>query len=166
MDPLELQVSSDDNKAQAPRRKSSSKGGKLPSGLKLSFICLIISVLILLVVFGKFFSHSFCWNRFFLTQFLFSGFYMDHILFSFGFQEEQYAVVIDAGSTGSRVLCYKFHKNFSSECCFLSILLILKWVYVKWTCGPRRYIIDLLWHNKRRLISTCLLGVSRNWDHL
>lgn len=40
---------------------------------------------------------------------------MDHILFSFGFQEQQYAVVIDAGSTGSRVLCYKFHKNFSSK---------------------------------------------------
>lgn len=54
MDLSELQVSNDEGKAQGPRRKSSPKGGNLPSGLKLSFICLLISVLIILVVFGKF----------------------------------------------------------------------------------------------------------------
>lgn len=33
-----------------------------------------------------------------------------------GYSKTQYAVIIDAGSTGSRVLAYKFDRSFIGEC--------------------------------------------------
>lgn len=36
-----------------------------------------------------------------------------HIASMSGYTTPQYAVIIDAGSTGSRVLAYKFHRLFN-----------------------------------------------------
>lgn len=50
-----------------------------------------------------------------------SGFYadihpvIDTLATSLGYQNKQYVVVIDAGSTGSRVLAYEFHKAIYRE---------------------------------------------------
>lgn len=50
---------------------------------------------------------------------LFFGFYtdtyygiVDTIAGHFGYSDKQYAVVIDAGSTGSRVLAFEFHRAY------------------------------------------------------
>lgn len=37
---------------------------------------------------------------------------VDHLAKSLGYHEPVYAVVIDAGSTGSRVLAFSFHKAY------------------------------------------------------
>ncbi|XP_073823962.1 ectonucleoside triphosphate diphosphohydrolase NTPase isoform X1 [Musca autumnalis] len=97
-------LSSGDDKSASvttTRRKSPSSGnsgGGLPSGLKLSFFCLIISVCLLLVVFGLYIDTT----SPFLVQ----------LASKLGYNKNQYAVIIDAGSTGSRVLAYKFDRSF------------------------------------------------------
>lgn len=54
-----------------------------------------------------------------------SGFYvdmdplLDTLASTLGYQTKQYAVVVDAGSTGSRVLAYEFHKAVSRKCFIL-----------------------------------------------
>lgn len=37
---------------------------------------------------------------------------IDQIATKLGYQNKQFAVIIDAGSTGSRVLAYEFHKGY------------------------------------------------------
>lgn len=37
---------------------------------------------------------------------------VDGIAVSLGYKQQQYAVIIDAGSTGSRVIGYEFHKGY------------------------------------------------------
>ncbi|XP_055917344.1 nucleoside diphosphate phosphatase ENTPD5 isoform X1 [Eupeodes corollae] len=79
------------------RRKSSGPSGKATSNLKLSFLCLIVSAFLLLIVLGVYMdSMSPIFER---------------IASKFGYDKTQYAIIIDAGSTGSRVLAYKFHRS-------------------------------------------------------
>ncbi|XP_070133926.1 nucleoside diphosphate phosphatase ENTPD5 isoform X1 [Drosophila bipectinata] len=151
-----------------PRRKGSAspnggnggnRGGT--SGLKISFLCLIISVILLLFVFGVY-RYYYCNNTpaprvltkssdfptvtvpYFHVEPHFppppppstssphraalkkpttnpqtSGFvsenaspYLARLASKFGYSKVQYAAIIDAGSTGSRVLAYKFNRSF------------------------------------------------------
>lgn len=50
---------------------------------------------------------------------------LDNIALSLGLQKHVYAVVIDAGSTGSRVLAFTFHKSISGKhfCPVLCIII-------------------------------------------
>lgn len=50
---------------------------------------------------------------------------VERIASKFGYQNEQYAVIFDAGSTGSRVLAYKFHRSILGKL-FYSISLVNK----------------------------------------
>ncbi|KAH8283506.1 hypothetical protein KR018_004183 [Drosophila ironensis] len=155
-----------------PRRKASGspKGGtgngsSGPSGLKISFLCLIVSVILLIFVFGVY-RFYFCKDphptRPVLTRTSdfptvtvpymhvephfpapthqpsrdvvhgmkkpkpsaqteppAAGFvsenaspYLARLASKFGYSKVQYAAIIDAGSTGSRVLAYKFNRSF------------------------------------------------------
>ncbi|KAH8352106.1 hypothetical protein KR084_001979 [Drosophila pseudotakahashii] len=144
-----------------PRRKSSgspnasSGGNRGPSGLKISFLCLVISVILLLFVFGVY--HLYFASdpvpkvvltkssdfptvtvRYANVEPHFptpvrrvvtkkpitnadddAGFvsenaspYLARLASQFGYSKVQYAAIIDAGSTGSRVLAYKFNRSF------------------------------------------------------
>ncbi|XP_016981694.1 ectonucleoside triphosphate diphosphohydrolase 5 isoform X1 [Drosophila rhopaloa] len=148
-----------------PRRKSSgspnasSGGNRGPSGLKISFLCLVISVILLLFVFGVYHLYYVKDNvvskpvltkpsdfptvtvRYSDVEPHFSpsvrrvvtkkppttqppttddaGFvsenaspYLARLASKFGYSKVQYAAIIDAGSTGSRVLAYKFNRSF------------------------------------------------------
>lgn len=90
--------------------------------LLFSFICLLSCVFLLILFFGE------CAKWYWLTHSnatshsdKIAGFYadvhpiVDRIATTLGYQNKQYAVVIDAGSTGSRVLAYEFHKSLSSK---------------------------------------------------
>ncbi|XP_014087972.2 nucleoside diphosphate phosphatase ENTPD5 isoform X1 [Bactrocera oleae] len=84
------------------RRKSSSPNGGgskgLPRGLKLSFLCLVLSATFLLFFFGVYVDST--------SPFLV------RLASKLGYTRNQFAVIIDAGSTGSRVLAYKFDRSF------------------------------------------------------
>lgn len=41
--------------------------------------------------------------------------FVDKIATKLGYEGRQYAVIIDAGSTGSRVLAYTFHTGYSGR---------------------------------------------------
>lgn len=41
---------------------------------------------------------------------------VDNVAKTFGYNEPVHAVVIDAGSTGSRVLAFTFHKSYLGKC--------------------------------------------------
>ena len=45
--------------------------------------------------------------------------FLDKLSLTLGLQEHVYTVVIDAGSTGSRVLAFTFHRSLSGENLFL-----------------------------------------------
>ncbi|XP_016954947.1 ectonucleoside triphosphate diphosphohydrolase 5 isoform X1 [Drosophila biarmipes] len=147
-----------------PRRKSSgspsasSGASRGTSGLKISFLCLVISVILLLFVFGVYhlyyvrepipkvvltkpsdfptvtarYSHV---EPHFAPPVVVTkkphtkkpnadddvaaGFvsenaspYLARLASQFGYSKVQYAAIIDAGSTGSRVLAYKFNRSF------------------------------------------------------
>lgn len=103
------------------RRKSHSAA---PKGLKMSFFCLVISAVLLLILLGLFIKLL---NRIGNIITLFLVLYMDtmspifeQIASRFGYDNSQYAVIIDAGSTGSRVLGYKFHRSLIGN--YLNIL--------------------------------------------
>lgn len=70
------------------------------SSLQLSFLCLIVSISLLIVFFG-FYSDA-------LHP------VVDHISGHLGYHNKtkQFAVVIDAGSTGTRVLAFEFHLGY------------------------------------------------------
>lgn len=152
---------------QAHRRKSSGSSsngrGRVPSGLKISFLCLIISVVLLLFVFGVYrfyyckssiptlptvtktsefptvtvpfhesphmdMDHRLHQPRTTTAKPLTThrnnhhddaGFisdnaspYLARLASKLGYSKVQYAAIIDAGSTGSRVLAYKFNRSF------------------------------------------------------
>jgi len=45
---------------------------------------------------------------------------IDGIAGQLGYHEKEYAVVIDAGSTGSRVLAYEFHRGYLGNLTFFT----------------------------------------------
>ncbi|XP_036321845.1 ectonucleoside triphosphate diphosphohydrolase 5 isoform X1 [Rhagoletis pomonella] len=84
------------NRRKSSSPSSASKG--LPRGLKLSFLCLVLSATLLLVFFGVYMDST--------SPFLV------RLASKLGYTRNQFAVIIDAGSTGSRVLAYKFDRSF------------------------------------------------------
>uniref|UniRef100_A0A6E8VZE2 Nucleoside phosphatase n=1 Tax=Anopheles coluzzii TaxID=1518534 RepID=A0A6E8VZE2_ANOCL len=95
-----LQQQDSSERTQPPagsRRKGGSKGGGGPGGsnLRFSFICLVVSASLLIFLLGAY-TDSF-------------HPIIDGIAGRLGYHEKIYAVVIDAGSTGSRVLAFEFH---------------------------------------------------------
>ncbi|XP_020715184.1 ectonucleoside triphosphate diphosphohydrolase 5 isoform X2 [Ceratitis capitata] len=97
-------LSTNDDKADGAvpnRRKpaSSNDGSKsFPRGLKLTFLCLVLSATFLLLLFGVYTDAT---SPFFVR-----------LASRLGYTRNQFAVIIDAGSTGSRVLAYKFDRSF------------------------------------------------------
>ncbi|XP_055684163.1 ectonucleoside triphosphate diphosphohydrolase 5 isoform X2 [Lutzomyia longipalpis] len=83
-----------ENERPMPRRKAS----KQQNDLQFSFICLLLCVIILIFFLGMY-TDSF-------------HPIIDGIAVQLGYQEKQYAVILDAGSTGSRVLAYEFHRGY------------------------------------------------------
>lgn len=47
-----------------------------------------------------------------------------------GYSRPQYAVIIDAGSTGTRVLAYKFHRAISGNSLLFAILHIVSYLTI------------------------------------
>uniref|UniRef100_A0A1A9ZJB7 Ectonucleoside triphosphate diphosphohydrolase 5 n=1 Tax=Glossina pallidipes TaxID=7398 RepID=A0A1A9ZJB7_GLOPL len=66
--------------------------------LKFSFLCLVVSLLLFLLGLGLYIDTT---NPFLL-----------HLASKLGYDKQQYSVIVDAGSTGCRVLAYKFNRSF------------------------------------------------------
>ncbi|KAH8377709.1 hypothetical protein KR093_006750, partial [Drosophila rubida] len=164
--PYGMQLASDDKASQGAANRRPNGGGNsgrggVTSGLKLSFLCLIISVVLLLIVFGVYHMYyvkevspspaSVTKSSDFPTVTVSfhatshspphhthatrtttkppvqqqlvhesgAGFvsdnaspYLARLASKLGYSKVQYAAIIDAGSTGSRVLAYKFNRSF------------------------------------------------------
>uniref|UniRef100_A0A2M3Z2D0 Putative nucleoside phosphatase n=1 Tax=Anopheles braziliensis TaxID=58242 RepID=A0A2M3Z2D0_9DIPT len=98
---LQQQDSSERTQAPAGARRKGGSGGNKSSGgsnLRFSFICLVISAALLIFLLGAY-TDSF-------------HPIIDGIAGRLGYHEKIYAVVIDAGSTGSRVLAFEFHHGY------------------------------------------------------
>uniref|UniRef100_A0A1A9Z9D0 nucleoside diphosphate phosphatase n=1 Tax=Glossina pallidipes TaxID=7398 RepID=A0A1A9Z9D0_GLOPL len=94
-------LSRDDEKTSvnaAHLRPGTSVSANLSAGLKFSFLCLVVSVILFLLGLGLYIDTT---NPFLM-----------HLASKFGYDKQQYAVIVDAGSTGSRVLAYKFNRSF------------------------------------------------------
>lgn len=90
---------SDDKTAAGGGTQHKRRPKKTPeSNLLFSFMCLCVSATILILLFG------------FYTDSLHTV--IDEIAGKFGYHDKIYAVIIDAGSTGSRVLAYTFHRGY------------------------------------------------------
>lgn len=86
----------------------SKKYHKNPKGFSIqtSLLCLIISGTIL-TLFCILYVDNIPWQIGSLA--------IDHIVKNFGYHKPVYAVVIDAGSTGSRVLAFTFHESYIGQ---------------------------------------------------
>lgn len=94
-----LQQQDASERTQAPvgsRRKPNPK--IVANNLRFSFFCLVVSASLLIFLFLAY-TDSF-------------HPIVDTIAGKLGYQEKTYAVVIDAGSTGSRVLAFEFHRGY------------------------------------------------------
>lgn len=83
------------------RKKIHDKHGLKSSqnnGLLFSFMCLVVTMTILIIFFGIY------------TDSLHP--IIDTIATQLGYSEKQYGAIFDAGSTGSRVLAFEFHKAY------------------------------------------------------
>lgn len=80
------------------RQDRQQKTASKVSSLKASFLCLLVCVLLFTFHLGSY-THTF-------------HPIVDRIAVSLGYRQLQYAVIIDAGSTGSRVLAYEFHVGY------------------------------------------------------
>lgn len=94
-----LQQQDSSERTQAPagsRRKPNPK--IVANNLRFSFFCLVISASLLMFLFLTY-TDSF-------------HPIVDSIAGHLGYHEKTYAVVVDAGSTGSRVLAFEFHRGY------------------------------------------------------
>ncbi|XP_055381947.1 nucleoside diphosphate phosphatase ENTPD5 isoform X2 [Condylostylus longicornis] len=91
-------LSQDEEEKRPARRKSNTSSGGGTQGLKVSFLCLIACVILILLVLGLYMDSM--------------SPVLERIVLKFGYERPQYAVVIDAGSTASRVVAFKFHKSY------------------------------------------------------
>jgi hypothetical protein len=94
-----------DESSQPPpgaRRQRNNSTNKNTNGLKLSFLCLVVSAFLLIFLFGAY-TDSF-------------HPIIDGIAGRLGYHDKVYAVVMDAGSTGSRVLAFEFHRGYLGGC--------------------------------------------------
>ncbi|XP_058448573.1 ectonucleoside triphosphate diphosphohydrolase 5 isoform X2 [Malaya genurostris] len=94
-----LQQQDSSERTQAPpgvRRKANSK--VVANNLRFSFLCLLVSASLLIFLFLTY-TDSF-------------HPIVDSIAGQLGYHEKVYAVVVDAGSTGSRVLAFEFHRGY------------------------------------------------------
>lgn len=94
-----LQQQEPSERSQAPagaRRKANSK--VVANNLRFSFFCLVVSASLLIFLFLAY-TDSF-------------HPIVDTIAGKLGYHEKTYAVVVDAGSTGSRVLAFEFHRGY------------------------------------------------------
>lgn len=100
-DEFELLIQENGDKSSSIRRKIQEKQGAKGNqnkGLLISFLCLVSSVTILIIFFGVY------------TDSLHP--IVDQIATQLGYSEKQYGAIIDAGSTGSRILAFEFHKAY------------------------------------------------------
>ncbi|XP_058061589.1 ectonucleoside triphosphate diphosphohydrolase 5 isoform X1 [Anopheles bellator] len=97
---LQQQDSSERTQPPAGARRKGGSGGAKSAGsnLRFSFICLVVSASLLIFLLGAY-TDSF-------------HPIIDGIAGRLGYHEKIYAVVIDAGSTGSRVLAFEFHHGY------------------------------------------------------
>jgi ectonucleoside triphosphate diphosphohydrolase 5/6 len=91
--------------------KNQSKNGS--PNMFMTFVGLVVAVTVLLMVF--------------LTYTDSVHPIVDGIAGHLGYREKQYAVILDAGSTGSRVLAYEFHRGYlgKKKSCLSSLFYIM-----------------------------------------
>uniref|UniRef100_A0A0K8TTS2 nucleoside diphosphate phosphatase n=1 Tax=Tabanus bromius TaxID=304241 RepID=A0A0K8TTS2_TABBR len=95
---LVAQSDNDDRNVSVRRRSLNALAGNPgPKGLKFSFLFLVCLVVIFLIFLGMYTDSM--------------SPIVEGLVSKFGYDKSQYAVIIDAGSTASRVIAYRFHKS-------------------------------------------------------